>query len=83
MPTKNSLAACPSGRHAGWAVRRFHSLVLSEVPNAVLCLCAQGEGAFIRIAPLRYKSNEPPAKGHRGTSTVSKTSGEPKGSHVK
>ena len=25
--------------------------VLSEVPDVVLCLCAQGEGAFPRIAP--------------------------------
>ena len=39
-PQKNSLAACPSGRRAGWAVRLFDSLVLSEIPNAVLCLCA-------------------------------------------
>ena len=26
-------------------------VVLSEVPDVVLCLCAQGEGAFLRIAP--------------------------------
>jgi hypothetical protein len=26
-------------------------LLLSEVPDVVLCLCAQGEGAFLRIAP--------------------------------
>ena len=64
-PHDISLASCPSGRRAGWAVRRFDSLVLSEVPNVVLCLCSQGEGAFLRIAPYRYKSNEPPAKGHR------------------
>jgi hypothetical protein len=32
MPTKKSLAACPSGRRAGWAVRWFDSLVLNEVP---------------------------------------------------
>ncbi len=64
-------------------MRRFGSLVLSEVPNAVLCLCAQGENAFLRIAPQRFKSNEPPAKGHRGPSTVSTINGEPKGSHVK
>ena len=47
----NLLAACPSGRRTGRAVRRFDSLVLSEVPDLVLCLCAQGEGAFLRIAP--------------------------------
>ena len=54
-PQKISLAACPSGRRAGWAVRRFDSLVLSEVPDAALCLCAQGDGAFLRTAPQRYK----------------------------
>jgi hypothetical protein len=37
-----SLASCPSGRRSGWAERRFDSLVLSEVPDVVLCLCAQG-----------------------------------------
>ncbi len=50
-PHNISLASCPSGRHSGWAVRRFDSLVLSEVPDVVLCLSAQGEGAFFRIAP--------------------------------
>ncbi len=45
-----SLAACPSGRRAGWAVRWFDSYVLNEVPDVVLCLCAKGEGAFLRIA---------------------------------
>ena len=45
------LASCPSGRRSGWAVRRFDSLVLSEVSDVVLCLCAQGEGEFLRIAP--------------------------------
>ena len=49
------LASCPSGRRSGSAVRRFDSLVLSEVPDVVLCLCAQGEGAFLRIAPQHYK----------------------------
>ena len=39
--------------------------------------------AFISIAPWRYKSNKPPAKGHRGPSTASKINGKPKGSHVK
>ena len=63
-PLNTSLAACPSGRRSGWAVRRFDSLVLSEVPDVVSCLCAQGEGAFLRIAPQRYKSKEPPAKRH-------------------
>jgi hypothetical protein len=82
-PKNISLAAGPSGRCAGWAVRRFDSLVVSEVPDVVLCLCAQGEGAFLRIAPQRYKAKEPPAKGHRGPSTVSKINGEQKGSHVK
>ena len=77
-PQKISLAACPSGRRAGWAVRRFDSLVLSEVPNVLLCLCAQGEGAFLRIASQRYKSNEPAAKGHSGPSTVSESFGKPK-----
>ncbi len=33
---KFSLAACPSGRRAGWAVRRFGSLVLSEIPGVFL-----------------------------------------------
>ncbi len=65
MPTKKSLAACLSKRRAGWAVRQFDSLVLSEVPDVALCLCAQGEGAFLRIAPQRYKSKEPFAKGQR------------------
>jgi hypothetical protein len=64
-PEYISLAACPSGRRAGWAVRRFDWLVFNEVPDVVLCLCAQGEGKFLRIAPQRYKSKEPPAKGHR------------------
>ncbi len=31
-PHNISLASCPSGRRSGWAVRRFDSLVLSEVP---------------------------------------------------
>jgi hypothetical protein len=62
-PHNVSLASCPSGRRSGWAVRRFDLLVLNEVPDVVLCLCAQGEGAFLRIAPQRYKSKEPPAKG--------------------
>ncbi len=51
MPRNISLASCPSGRRTGWVVRRFDSLVLNEVPDVVLCLCAQGEGAFLRIAP--------------------------------
>jgi hypothetical protein len=50
-PHNISLASCPSGRRSGWTVRRFDSLVLSEVPDVVLCLCAQGEGAFLCIAP--------------------------------
>jgi hypothetical protein len=49
-----SLAACSSGRRAGWAVRRFDSLVLSEVPGVVLGMCAQGEGTFLHIA--RYEA---------------------------
>ena len=45
-PQKNSLAACPSGRRAGWAVRLFDSLVLSEIPNAVFVLvCRLGQEA--------------------------------------
>ncbi len=64
-PQYISLAACPSGRRAGWAMRWFDWLVLNEVPDLVLCLCAQGEGAFLRIAPQRYKSKERPAKEHR------------------
>jgi hypothetical protein len=85
MPTKKYARSLPlrSGRRAGWAVRLFDSPVFSEVPNVVLCLCAQGEGAFFRMAPYRYKSNEPPAKGHRGPSTACKINGEPQGSHVK
>ncbi len=59
-PHNISLASCPSGRRSGWAVRRFDSLVLNEVPDVALGLCAQGEGAFLRIAPQRYKSKEPP-----------------------
>ncbi len=56
-----ALAACSSGRRAGWAVRRFGLLVLSEVPGLVLCLCAQGEGAFVHIA--RYEALLAPRKG--------------------
>ncbi len=63
-PHNISLASCPSERRSGWAVRQFDSLVLNEVPDVALCLCAQGEGAFLRIAPQRYKSKEPPAKRH-------------------
>ncbi len=74
----------PASRHrSGWAVRRFDSHAHSEVPDVILCLCAQGKGESLRIAPHRYNFNEPPAKGHRGTSTISKINGEPKGSHVK
>jgi hypothetical protein len=51
MLKKVSLAACPSGRCADWVVRRFDSLVHSEVSSVALCLCAQGDGAFLRIAP--------------------------------
>jgi hypothetical protein len=47
---KFSLAACPSELRAGWAVRRFKSLVLAEVLNVILCLCAQGEGISLHIA---------------------------------
>jgi hypothetical protein len=50
----------PVGQCAG-STRR---LVLNEVPAPGVVLCAQGEGAFLRIAPQRYKSKEPPAKGH-------------------
>jgi hypothetical protein len=45
-----ALAACSSGRRAGWAVHRFDSLVLSEVPGVVWCLCAQEEGTSIHIS---------------------------------
>ena len=62
-PQYISLAACPSGRRAGWAVRRFDSLVLSEVPDVALRLCAQGDGAFLHIAPQRYKPTSPPLRG--------------------
>ncbi len=34
-PHNISLASCPSGRRSDWAVRRFDSLVLSEVPDVV------------------------------------------------
>ncbi len=61
-----------------WAVYRFDSVVLSEVPDVALCLCAQGEGAFLRIAPQRYKSKEPLLRGTIGPTTVSKSIGEPK-----
>ena len=27
-------------------------------PDVVLCLCAQGEGALLRVAPQRYKSTQ-------------------------
>ncbi len=37
-----------------WVVRRFDSLVLSELPDLALCLCAKGEGAFLHIA--RYEA---------------------------
>jgi hypothetical protein len=63
MPTKVLLAACTSGRRAGWEMRRFDSLVLSEIPDVVLCLCAQGDGAFLRIAPQRYKPTSSPLRG--------------------
>ncbi len=39
---------------AGWALRRFDSLVLSKVPGVVLCLFAQGESTFLRTA--RYEA---------------------------
>ncbi len=66
------LAACPSGRRAGWAVHRFDLLVLSEVPGVVLCLSAQGDGAFLRIGTV---VPPPSAK----TSGI----GKPEGAHVK
>jgi hypothetical protein len=56
-------APCPFRRRASWAVRRFDSLVevaLSEVPNVALCLCAQGEGAFLRIAPVAPQIHRAP-----------------------
>ncbi len=37
---------------------------LNEVPGGVVCLFAQGEGAFLRIEAQRYKFKEPPAKRH-------------------
>jgi hypothetical protein len=49
MPSKTALAACSSGRRAGWAVRRFELPVLNEVPGVVLCSRAQGEGPFLYI----------------------------------
>jgi hypothetical protein len=49
-----ALAASSSGRRAGWAVRRFDSLVLSENPGVVLCLCVRRKGTFLHIA--RYKA---------------------------
>jgi hypothetical protein len=48
------LIVCSSGRRAGWAVSRFDSLVLSEVPGVVSCSCAQGKGTFLHIA--RYEA---------------------------
>ncbi len=57
-PHTFALDACSSGRRAGWAVRRFDSLVLSEVAGVVLCLCAQGEGTFLHIA--RYEALQAP-----------------------
>ncbi len=45
-----TLAAYFCERRADWEVRRFYSLVLREVPGAVLCSCAQGEGTFLHIA---------------------------------
>ena len=36
------LDACPSGSRAGWAVRRFDSLVLSEAPERGLVLMCLG-----------------------------------------
>ncbi len=78
-PHNTSLASCPSGRRSGWAVRRFNSLVLNEVPDVVLCLCAQGEGAFLRIAPQRCTNPKSPLlRGTFGPFTVSKGIGEPK-----
>jgi hypothetical protein len=53
-PNKFSLVASPSGRRAGWAVRRFDSLVRSEVPDVFLFLCAHGEHTFLQTA--RYKA---------------------------
>ncbi len=53
-PKSLALASCPSGCRAGWAVRRFSSLVLNDVLGVVLCFCAQGEGAFHHIA--RYEA---------------------------
>jgi hypothetical protein len=62
-PQYTSLAACPSGRRAGWSVRRFDLLVLSEAPDVVLCLSAQGEGALLRISSQCYKPTSPPLRG--------------------
>ncbi len=53
-PHTPALAACSSGRRAGWAVRWFDPLILSDVPGVVLCLYAQEEGAFHHIA--RYEA---------------------------
>ncbi len=88
MPRIIFLKSCPSERRSGWAVRRFDSLVLNEVPGVVWCLCAQGEGAFLRIAPQRYtvqfssvqftNPKSPLLRGTFGPSTVSKSIGEPK-----
>jgi hypothetical protein len=64
----------PSGRRAVWAVRRFDSVVLSEVPGVVLCLCFQGDGAFLSITPQRYNQRAP-RLGARGPSTVSQIIG--------
>jgi hypothetical protein len=50
-PDVAPVGQCSPVRLAGTQPR-----VLSEVPGAVLCLGAQGEGAFLRIAPQRYKS---------------------------
>ncbi len=43
-------AAYSSERRADWAVCRFDSLELTQVPGVVWCSCAQGKGTFLHIA---------------------------------
>jgi hypothetical protein len=59
-------------------VSRFDSLVFSEVPVVVLCFCAQGDGAFLRIAPQRYKPTSPPLRGSVAPQPSAKSSGSQK-----
>ncbi len=43
-------AACSSERRAGWALSRFNSPVLGEVPGVVFCAQGEEEGICLHIS---------------------------------